>query len=71
MSNDTEIISFHILIADLSHNELNETYCLKIKTFRKLVFLDLSFSSLSVISYGQGLSLEYLSALYLKGNQIK
>ena len=65
MSNDNEIMSVHILIADLSHNKRNETYSLMIKTFRKLVFLDLSFNLLSVIRYGQGFSLEYLSALYL------
>ena len=71
MSNVTQMTSVHILIADLSHNELKEIYFLKIETFTKIVFLDLSFNLLCIIKYGQRLSLKYLSVLYLKGNTIK
>ena len=70
-SSDTDIASVHILIADFSHNELNETHFLKIKSFTKIVFLNLSFNLICIINFGQGISLKYLSVLYLKGNKIK
>ena len=60
-----------LIITDFSYNQLSDTKFINSQIFRKIVFLDLSFNLLQVFKVKQYLSLQYLSILYLMGNNLK
>ena len=62
---------YFILIADFSHNQLIDITFIKVQTFTKILFLDLSFNLLHTLQNKSFASLRYLSVILLHGNKIK
>ena len=64
----TLMVSF--IITDFSHNQLSDTKFINSQIFNSVVFLDLSFNLLQIFKVKHYSSLQYLTILYLTGNNL-